>query len=377
MICASASRATSSRPSASANRKGRSSVPSPKCGSAARARSGRHLRIGSRSGILASAANNSGVGGPDPSTPPPGPRPRPAVAEATASACAALNEALSACCAPSAGRPGPRSGRRHRCAVTAGTARSSSSCTSSGTPAGGAASPVPAVAGAPSPGSSAPGSGVVHGGQQGAEERGAGPEFVHGAGVHDPAAVQQGDAVGEFEGGPAVGDDHGGGPADGFAQRGVDLGLHAGVDRRGGVVQDEDGRVAQQRPGQRDALALAAGQGQALFADDRVVALREAFDELVGPGDRGGPPDPVLVRVRVAVGDVGADGVGEQQALLEDVADPGAQRVEGQLADVGAADQHRTGRHVVEARQQGGRGGLAGAGRADQGDGLARRRRRG
>ena len=31
----------------------------------------------------------------------------------------------------------------------------------------------------------------VDGGQQGAEERGAGPQFVHGAGVHDPAAVQR------------------------------------------------------------------------------------------------------------------------------------------------------------------------------------------
>ena len=48
------------------------------------------------------------------------------------------------------------------------------------------------------------------------------------------------------------------------------------VDGGGGVVEDEDARVGEQRAGQRDALALAAGQGEPLLADDGVVAVRAA-----------------------------------------------------------------------------------------------------
>ena len=45
------------------------------------------------------------------------------------------------------------------------------------------------------------------------------------------------------------------------------------VDRRGGVVEDQDPRVGEERPGQRDALALAARQREAPLADDGVVAV--------------------------------------------------------------------------------------------------------
>src|SRR5690606_31632678 len=51
--------------------------------------------------------------------------------------------------------------------------------------------------------------------------------------------------------------------------------------------------------------------------------------------------------------------------------DPGAEGGEGELPDVGPADGDRSGRYVVEAGQQGGGGGFAGARGADQGDGLA------
>ena len=197
------------------------------------------------------------------------------------------------------------------------------------------------------------------------------------AAVGDPAGVQDHDPVGQVQRGPAVRDDQRGAAAHHLAQRGVDLRLQPGVDGRGGVVQDQQPRVGDQRPGQRHPLPLAAGQGQALLADHGVVALRQPGDELVRLGRPGRRQDLLVGGVGPAVGDVGPHGVGEQEAVLHDQPDRGAQGVPGQVGDVVPADPDHAGLGVVEARQQLRQGGLAGAGRADHGDGLARLRRAG
>ena len=45
------------------------------------------------------------------------------------------------------------------------------------------------------------------------------------------------------------------------------------VERAGRLVEDQDRRILQQRAGDRQALALAAGKRGAALADQRVVAL--------------------------------------------------------------------------------------------------------
>ena len=97
-----------------------------------------------------------------------------------------------------------------------------------------------------------------------------------GALVDDPAAVDDHDAVGQAQRRAAVGDEDRRAALHDLAQRGVDLLLGRGVDRRGGVVEDEDARVGEEGPGQGDALALAARQREAPLADDGVVARRAA-----------------------------------------------------------------------------------------------------
>ena len=116
--------------------------------------------------------------------------------------------------------------------------------------------------------------------------------------VDQPALVQHRDPVGQLQRGPAVRDQQRGPPGHDLAQRGVDLGLDPGVDGRGRVVQHQDRGVGDQRPGQRDPLALPAGQGEALLADDGVVAVRQVADELVGLGGPGRRDDLLLGRGR-------------------------------------------------------------------------------
>ena len=58
--------------------------------------------------------------------------------------------------------------------------------------------------------------------------------------------------------------------------------LHVQACRR--LVQQHDGRIFEQRAGDRDALALAAGQLGAVLSDHSVIALRHAVHELVAVG---------------------------------------------------------------------------------------------
>ena len=46
------------------------------------------------------------------------------------------------------------------------------------------------------------------------------------------------------------------------------------IERAGRLVEQQDGRIAQDGAGERDALALAAGQRHAALAEPRCVALR-------------------------------------------------------------------------------------------------------
>ena len=63
--------------------------------------------------------------------------------------------------------------------------------------------------------------------------------------------------------------------------------LGAGVDGAGGLVEDQQGRVGEEGPGDRDQLLLAGADVGAFVVDDGVVAVGEAVDEAVderGPG---------------------------------------------------------------------------------------------
>ena len=136
-----------------------------------------------------------------------------------------------------------------------------------------------------------------------AEERGvaaaAAQQFVVPAALDDLAALDHQDGVGMHDGVQAVRDHDGGAVLAEMLDRLLHLLFGFGIERGGGFVEQDDRRVLDQRARDRDALALAAGQLRAVLADRRVVAEREAHDEIMRAGGlRGG--DDLALRSRRA-----------------------------------------------------------------------------
>jgi hypothetical protein len=69
-------------------------------------------------------------------------------------------------------------------------------------------------------------------------------------------------------------------------QRLLDARLGARVDAAGGFVEDQDGRVGQDGPGNRQQLALSLAQVAGPFGEHGLVAMRQQADEMVGVRQR-------------------------------------------------------------------------------------------
>ena len=97
----------------------------------------------------------------------------------------------------------------------------------------------------------------------------------------------------------------------------LDLRLVLHIQRCGGFVQQDDGRVLQERPGDGDPLTLAAGELAAVFADDSSVSLGQLQRELIAVGQPCGRQDLVVRGVLFADADVLQDAVVEQRHVLK------------------------------------------------------------
>src|SRR3954462_2639927 len=104
-----------------------------------------------------------------------------------------------------------------------------------------------------------------------AEERSiaaaAAQQIVVPAALDDLAGLDHQDGVGVHDRVEAVGDDEGRAVLAEVLDRLLDLALGFGIERRGGLVEQDDRRVADQRARHGDALALAARQLRAVLAD--------------------------------------------------------------------------------------------------------------
>ena len=147
--------------------------------------------------------------------------------------------------------------------------------------------------------------------------------------------------------------------------------LRFGIERRGRLVEQDDRRAAQERPGDRQPLALAAGELQPALADDGVEALRHALDEFGAARLLGGAIDLGVARLRLAVAEILEHRAVEQRDVLLHHGDILAQAFLGDLGDVLLVDQHVAAVGIVEALDQREHGRLAGARPAGQADPLA------
>ena len=134
------------------------------------------------------------------------------------------------------------------------------------------------------------------------------------------------------------------------------------VERARGLVEDEDRRVPEDRPGDRDALLLAAREAIAALADDGVVALGQRGDHVVDPRRLRGRLELVVRSVGLGEAQVLAHRRMEEIRLLRDDAHEVRQGLEAEVAHVDAADRDAPSVDVVEARREVAERRLAGAG---------------
>ena len=154
-------------------------------------------------------------------------------------------------------------------------------------------------------------------------------------------------------------------------QRLLDHGLVLGVDAGESLIQYQDGRVFQQRPGDGDTLFLPAGQPHRPLSDDGVVALWEVADEIVGVGRFSRRHHLLLGRVGSAEAQVLRHGAVEQVGVLGHHGHLFPQLIQGYLPDIGPAQQDAAALWVEETQYGPDDGGFARAAGAHQAQGLA------
>ena len=169
------------------------------------------------------------------------------------------------------------------------------------------------------------------------------------------------DAVGVDHGGESMGDDHGGAILGHRRERLLDGLFGVAVERRGGLVEHQDARTLEDRPGDGDPLLLPARELQAALAHHRLPAVGQRLDEGPDVGHLGGLLDLGPTRVRASVEQVVVDALVEQHRVLGDDPDGGAQARLAHRADVLSIDQDAPAGEVVEPEQQPAEGRLAGS----------------
>ena len=122
-------------------------------------------------------------------------------------------------------------------------------------------------------------------------------------------------------------------------QRLLHLALGFGVQRRRRLVEQQDRRVLENRARDGDALALAAGELRALFADVGVVAVGELQDEVVSMRLARRRLDLVIGGAGLAERDVVADRAAKQKDILRNERDSVANRGETDVGEILSVDQ--------------------------------------
>ena len=181
---------------------------------------------------------------------------------------------------------------------------------------------------------------------------------------------QQNNVVRVLDGAQAMCHDQHGADVLHLLQRVLNEDLCLRIDVGGGLVQNHDGGLMQDGPGEAQQLPLSGGEVIALLPDSLVQAAVQLFDEAFGVDIPAGLPD-VLVRYIIGPqNNVAADVSREQEHILKHLAEMTAQRGNLDVSDVDAVNQDLALLDIVIPANQVQNGGFSGTGRTHKGHGL-------
>ena len=192
-----------------------------------------------------------------------------------------------------------------------------------------------------------------------------------GALLQNLAVGQEDDVVRVLDGAQPVGNDQHGANVLHLLQGVLDQHLRLGVDVGGGLIENHDGGLVNNGSGKGQQLALAGGEVVAPLPDHLVQAVFQPAHEGIGVDIAAGLPDLLIADALGAQDDVAADIAGEQEHILQHLAEVPAQGGDFDLFDIDAVDEDLALLDVVVPADQGQDRGLAGAGGAHKGHGLS------
>ena len=136
--------------------------------------------------------------------------------------------------------------------------------------------------------------------------------------LHDGSCIQDGHPIGALDRTEAMGDDQGGAPLHESLEGLLDQVFALGIQGTGGLVENEDGRILEKGPSDRDALFLMTSwrESHTPLADQGVGERRGIHDEIVGIGGLRGGLDVFFSGLQSSVADVVPDGGGEENGHL-------------------------------------------------------------
>jgi len=134
---------------------------------------------------------------------------------------------------------------------------------------------------------------------------------------HYTPVIQDNDAIGIANRGEAVGDDDRRPACQDLFQSLLEQVFGLGIDACRCLVEQENGRVGQNRPGKADELALSHTQVLTPLLEHRIVAVLQLDYEIVG-ADRFCRRGSILIAgFQPSVSDVLLDRIGEKEGVLE------------------------------------------------------------
>ena len=187
----------------------------------------------------------------------------------------------------------------------------------------------------------------------------------------DQAVVEHHDSVRMDDRREAMGDDNGCSPSGEETERLPYRGLVGAIEVGGRLIENQDGCILQECAGDGEALAFAAGEFRSALADDGLITIGKGLDEGVDVRLLGSVTDRFGCGVGPADPEIVLDGPVEEVRVLRDVADVTPQVVDGNVTKVSFAERQPAILRINKPEEKRCDRGLAGAGAADDGNGLA------